>query len=214
LLLPVIPDGTYGPATVALKSLIEEAAGIAWFPPTNRADDPLVLEYCRRALRRMADLFPDYPALAEMPVDLSAGTLAEFDQLSPTITDTEGWGDPMAPTPWGQRLHRLADDVRTAITTTPELHALVVPPLWPHGHLINVVGSALFESPPPPELQVEPRWAMLSHVQYNFHHTLEWALALPHTIRDSPFYLIWQCHRAGYYPLGIFGARFRLFTIA
>jgi hypothetical protein len=214
MLLPSIAPGTYGPATSTLQRLLEEAATISWFPllPSGQ-HPPGVQAAAQHHLARLAELFPSHPELAHTPLRFVEGDFTAFDSLYSALADLgrEESADPLGLTPWGRRLGRLAKDVREQIQDTPELLTLVGPPLWHHTRM-NLVGFALFGSPPPRELQAGPRWAMLTHVQYNFSRLLEWALALPNSLKSSPFHSLFQVHRAGYYPVGLVSGAFTLFV--
>jgi hypothetical protein len=211
--IPILSPGAYGAATPALQSILDSARRLRWFPVLPSGDPPdAVREATRNHLTRLSELFPAKPPFGNAPIRWIRGDLAAFDRVTPAITETEGWGDPMGPTPWGQLLTQLSLDVRKTIEATPDLIALVGPPLWPVRLSLGIVGSAIFDTPPPKELQPDPRWAMLSHVEYNFHRTLDWALALPATVVGSPFHHLWEVHLAGYYPLGLVDGEFVVFS--
>lgn len=215
MLLPTIAPDTYGQATGTLQRVLTEAATISWFPVLPSGQQrPAVETQLRQHLTRLTEIFPGNARLTDTPIRWVEGDLRAFDLLGSALnlTDTEGRGDPMGSTSWGRRLGQLARDVEEQIETTPDLLDLVGPPLWPVRKKVGVVGSLLLESPPAPELQADQRRAMLSHVQYNLQHLLDWALAMPATLENSPFYSLFQVHCAGYYPVGLVTGAFTVFA--
>jgi hypothetical protein len=204
MLLPDLAVDSYGPATEALRAHLVQARALTWFPTLSPGPRPETAVAAANAhLTQLTELFPDTPTLTDRPLDWIEGDLTTFDALCPGLTDpTEGWGDPFTATPWGARLGQVSTDVAAQIAAVPEVLALVGPPLWPLSGRLNLVGTALYETPPPPDLRSEPRWAMLHHVQYNFHRLLDWTLLWPAKARASPFFSLFQLHCDGYYPVG------------
>jgi hypothetical protein len=215
MLLPTVAPGTYGAATATIQRVLAEAATITWFPVLSAGHPPAVEANVLQHLTRLNELFQDHSALTDKSIRWVEGDLRTFDPLCSTQVGTEsedwGWGDPFVLTSWGRRLAKLSRDVQEQILDTPQLLELVGPPLWPLSKRFNVVGSAIFEPPPPRDLQPDPRWAMLTHVQFNFQNLLVWALAMPTTLESSPFYSLFQLHISGYYPVGTVSGAFTIF---
>src|SRR5262249_17702843 len=144
--IPAIDADTYGPATPAIRELLDQARTLRWFPiVTGPFPTPSVKEHITAHLHRLTELFPQRPGLSSLPLNWMTGSFEDFDRLCPQIDDTEGWGDPLGPSEWGRYLLHLSQDVRKVIAGDPELLRYIKPPLWPAPGLINVVGTALYE---------------------------------------------------------------------
>jgi hypothetical protein len=65
--------------------------------------------------------------------------------------------------------------------------------------------------PPDPEYRAEPRWAMLSHVEYNLWRVFEWAVSEHGDLSTCPFEPLLRLHMAGWYPVGFQGEQLVVF---
>jgi hypothetical protein len=194
-------DGHYGRGTARIGEIVRSGRGITWFPrrgPADAAEQALVTGH----LESLAASYPGQE-LATRPIVWLTGDLGDFDRSVPALGLTDGdWGDPWSGTTWGRLLVALHLVVLARIERDAATLDLVGPPLWPLPRRINLVGVTLCESPPPPELRSEARWAMMSHVQHNYWRAVEWALLWPEHLARSPFYSLYQLHLAGLYPVG------------
>ena len=198
--LPQFDDTHYGSGTVRIREIVSAGHSMRWFPARDPADQS---EHDLVAMHLEA-LGSFYPArdLATRAVLWKSGNLETLDRVAHRIAPSEGWGDPFAPTAWGRLLSDLHRDVEDQIEHDAATLELVKPPIWPLARQPRFTTEALYESPPPPELRGEARWATMEHVQYNYWRVLDWALLWPERLDRSPFHLLFQLHLRGLYPLG------------
>src|SRR2546422_953779 len=188
--LPQFDNAHYGSGTARIREIVVAGHSVRWFPnrgPADQSEQSLVALHL--------EVFSSfYPArdLATRAVIWKSGSLETFDQLAPAIAPSEGWGDPLAATPWGRLLSDLHRDVESEIERDSATLELVKPPIWPLARQPRLTTEALYEAPPPPELRGEARSAMMAHVQYNYWRVLDWALLWPERLDRSPFYVLFQ----------------------
>jgi hypothetical protein len=209
-----LEHSVYGPATETLRSLIADIEGFLWFPVhPDHADTTQAVHLISEHLRQLRPFGFHLSSTTHVQPRWLNGPIEVFDGAARGRYDAEVWGDPwLRDRPWGTALATAAISVIERIEQTPTLFNRIQPPLWPRAGLINIVQGLLFDPPPPPEFRSEPRWAMMNHVQSNLWRLIEWAVAYDGTVTESPFYSLFRLHRLGYYPLGLEGHEFFVFS--
>jgi len=211
--LQTLDAATYGPATAALQEVLGLVQGFEWFPVhADSWDRAAATDLIDRHLTHLRTLRPELPPPGATELTWLQGPLDVFDGAAQGRYELDTWGDPwIHDQPWGAELGAVATAVNDRVERTPTLKARVQPPLWPRPGVTAFVRPLRFEPPPPRELQANPRWAMMNHVQHNLWCLFEWAVAYDGALSESPFYSLLQLHRHGCYPLGYDGRRFLVF---
>ncbi|MDI1451183.1 hypothetical protein [Polyangium sp. 6x1] len=215
-----------GPATGAIRRIVEAWEAIDWFEPLRRDSDLERAEALLREHHRLAQSCEGSSLGTPCEVRPSIGDGSAFSALCERVrTPGNGWD-------WKYgSLKTLAHRHKQARGWDRNEHAVLVPwgggepsPLTGHvylkfeGHPNLVVSSLYSKLDPrealPPDLATAAEW-YFSYAQSDFVECVEWQLAQKDSrLEGNPFFPLVQCYGAGGYPFSLSPTQYVLHAFA
>lgn len=197
-------EQTWPVGTASFREMLTSLAAIDWFsPPAGPA-----------AAARAQQAFEDFNAMGYkalpkkfspvLDVSFVDGGWAEFVQLGSAARHTPGFEWKHDAPKALLREHSEAHGWRLKEQTAPPWHEA-----QPHDFFVTVMGhGAIWRGPylnlDEPDLVPEPAREIatwyLQWVSFDIIFAVEWQLADDAPLAQNPFYRLFDCYRAGYYP--------------
>lgn len=207
-----IVDGGYGRATEYVRSIIEKAKALRWFPHDTTTDEEtatvrgLLIHHLEMLNRATADL-----ATPEPLIEIARGgwdVLGETYRAANPVDDDPAYarGD------WRHSLGMLASALQRRVESTRS--SLIVPPLFPFSGKPTILAGMLTTEPAQGANVVDDRawretiWYLMCDVDSDFWNAIMAGLASDGEDVSNAFSVLVDIYSRGFYPIGFVGGRF------